>query len=927
MATSFPETTSSSSSSSIIQNGIQFERPVGAKADTQELEYIAALHQVAHRTKKDKIVLRQNGTILAKDIQVYLRSRHGIAVDIPSINSNLLFELAGTTTPFTNSNNAKQKKTPSKAPETAIVEPHMDLVQLTSLLLIPLLRQEEILESKRPSTSVTRGIPEHVLLLMEDELETQGISVDQFQELNDNFETATRLTPDLLRCLLEAYGETNVEESIVEEMVALASEDEDRKTFWNPSTFIRALTADIQHYDPENNYNSYDTSAIPTTHYEDAMEISSGQQRRRRGGQATEVPTDQVNVFPHLEQAADGHRSQAWTVLLWVTFAWSYALYCIDAYWVDFDGCLLGTFGCDVAAYIVNGLLHFIQIGALGLVYISVGSLGNHSTPLEPGVPTILTAMGVLLGMIVVALFTLLPAFLEGEVLIWNTTRSQYHDHFEALYWIGFILGFLLFFLQFLRFCDVLCGPLGGAFGAGGRTRLEMSTKQAAVLKTNLMVDHAMLLHCPPAFPGQKQQRGQRLFGPKHGVSDVVIEASDKLHKRAADQEQNAALLERMAMEQYDRDVKRKNKDKKDTPPPTNQQKALLHYQATRHLTEPAGGVLWAYERMLNGALFQDEGIWLHARLIASNVAQWFVVVFSLIVLFVFLDNLDEQLEEHGSFEISRRLQVIRNNEILQDPSTDGSKIQRTTHHYHPHPQYIPHNHSPRHRHRHHRRYLQTPDTVIVDRYNDTHYTDGDGVYPNLIYDHNRSHFTDGSSSWDFATYSHNGTHVFDRYYNYNETHFTDGLNYYTYADYATNGTHISNGDYIFDGIYVTSLRPGAGHVNNVEQWEYQAALAAGFIAAIIATIGIAVVYIPSFVSTVLKYRTGVYGSLRGPGFEQFKALRDNPDHVTMYVQHLFFCVLQVCAMADQTVLPLLYISGSWEVLCGDLFLRRQSPG
>jgi hypothetical protein len=52
-----------------------------------------------------------------------------------------------------------------------------------------------------------------------------------------------------------------------------------------------------------------------------------------------------------------------------------------------------------------------------------------------------------------------------------------------------------------------------------------------------------------------------------------------------------------------------------------------------------------------------------------------------------------------------------------------------------------------------------------------------------------------------------------------------------------------------------------------------------GLVAAFLATVGIAVVYIPSFVSTVIKFRSGLIPSLKaGPKFQQ---LRENPHRAT----------------------------------------------
>jgi hypothetical protein len=51
----------------------------------------------------------------------------------------------------------------------------------------------------------------------------------------------------------------------------------------------------------------------------------------------------------------------------------------------------------------------------------------------------------------------------------------------------------------------------------------------------------------------------------------------------------------------------------------------LLVYQVKEHDVEPCGGIIWAWKKIYNGTIYNDEGVWLHARLIASNIAQLFV--------------------------------------------------------------------------------------------------------------------------------------------------------------------------------------------------------------------------------------------------------------------------------------------------------------
>jgi hypothetical protein len=67
----------------------------------------------------------------------------------------------------------------------------------------------------------------------------------------------------------------------------------------------------------------------------------------------------------------------------------------------------------------------------------------------------------------------------------------------------------------------------------------------------------------------------------------------------------------------------------------------------------------------------------------------------------------------------------------------------------------------------------------------------------------------------------------------------------------------------------------------------FRTAAAVALAAALVATLGIAIVYIPSFVSTVLKFRSGYYASLRGG--EPFQQLRSNSNQVTTLLGNAFW--------------------------------------
>ena len=71
--------------------------------------------------------------------------------------------------------------------------------------------------------------------------------------------------------------------------------------------------------------------------------------------------------------------------------------------------------------------------------------------------------------------------------------------------------------------------------------------------------------------------------------------------------------------------------------------RALKHYKLMGDVTETSGGVIWAYERMADGRIFDEEGVWISARLLASNAVQWLVVLGTVVTYVVALSWFDTQ--------------------------------------------------------------------------------------------------------------------------------------------------------------------------------------------------------------------------------------------------------------------------------------------
>ena len=68
---------------------------------------------------------------------------------------------------------------------------------------------------------------------------------------------------------------------------------------------------------------------------------------------------------------------------------------------------------------------------------------------------------------------------------------------------------------------------------------------------------------------------------------------------------------------------------------------------------EEVGGIIWMWKRARDRSLFYEEGINIFPRLIASNMAQWFVVLIIIGSLVFGLNELGD--EEELSQEISNK--------------------------------------------------------------------------------------------------------------------------------------------------------------------------------------------------------------------------------------------------------------------------------
>jgi hypothetical protein len=76
---------------------------------------------------------------------------------------------------------------------------------------------------------------------------------------------------------------------------------------------------------------------------------------------------------------------------------------------------------------------------------------------------------------------------------------------------------------------------------------------------------------------------------------------------------------------------------------------AMLNFQATVDHREQIGGFFYTFRKIWDGSLFQEEGIYIHSRLYAMNMSQVFVVVFFM-AIYAGLDYVLQSLYNPGTY-------------------------------------------------------------------------------------------------------------------------------------------------------------------------------------------------------------------------------------------------------------------------------------
>ena len=247
----------------------------------------------------------------------------------------------------------------------------LDIVEIVAILMIPMLvKVSDSILAEEASASKALSLDQQRLLppakIIEDVL--QDILSD-----STGGESSTskppELTPYLLRQIFLEYDEFDLvnDDRLITEMIALASNNK-RSTVLDVKAFARALTSDVNLYNPENEtrYTEILSDVFP-----DGMEV------QRKKTTATEIESSEISVveeshdvkrsktLPHMDYTADTFIHSLHITTLWLVIVFSYYFYMFG---VQFEKALVpdddkkNHFGYQVAYAILRWIITMLKL-------------------------------------------------------------------------------------------------------------------------------------------------------------------------------------------------------------------------------------------------------------------------------------------------------------------------------------------------------------------------------------------------------------------------------------------------------------------------------------------------------------------------------------------------------------------------------------
>jgi hypothetical protein len=465
-----------------------------------------------------------------------------------------------------------------------------------------------------------------------------------------------------------------------------------------------------------------------------------------------------------------------------------------------------------------------VQLVLLGVVYVILTTSGN-SIYLQHTIPSFI---GVVVGIVAIVFSCILSYTYEVQFYLINTFKSP-ERYLQFVYVFALILGCFLLLFQIKALIFVIFPrsilkrlPPEGFWLTCEMAKTEQCAKQAGAYKVKKMIDNALSKHTGSIFNSLKDARKKTV------------------------QTENTSSFEN----------------------------AMLNFQATADHRERVGGVLYTFRNIWNGTLFKEEGLYIHSRLYAMNFSQWFIVLFLLVLyvnidlgiksLFDDLNSPDTPVASPGGFSPSMA------------PFAYETFAPQT-----PYPSWSP-------------PVAATPGEILFEAISDMSFVTEDMFEETwqTIAAQNESVAVDFVASLLNASTPNVAEAIARECSSETISIFVNEGMYRLFSTgFANNGTTNGNNssrrlqdttqdDTLYEPQNDTmqdDAVPSSSFLDDLlpTQTEIRIAAHVGAVVAILSAISLAVVWIPSSVSTIMQFRSGVIGSLYDPAFNDYRVAPD----------------------------------------------------
>lgn len=333
-------------------------------------------------------------------------------------------------------------------------------------------------------------------------------------------------------------------------------------------------------------------------------EVDKSIQGDGKAAAADHIELNKKNSVHLMDTVVDSYGSTTSLLLAWMAYIGQTASYAslmlqMDAFQFQCDS---ESFKCTLGITVVSWIVAALLLTLFGFVVLVPLSYGNHPTHREP--------RRMFIAAVIASALTVTPLL----VLIYFSREEYTHfnqevllvinsDRFAAMIYLCTIIGSILVGNYFCHFAIGIARQFGYTPQQGGWVELFSTTshllgtartKRAATRKINKLLSNARDLH------GSTEELA---MSPGSTMS---------FHKSQSDT-------------------------------------VFQNYTLNGEKYEDAGSLLWVWERIITGELFDNEGVWLPSRLIIFQFGQIAVALMTLFLLFFFVGKVSKAADDAQS--------------------------------------------------------------------------------------------------------------------------------------------------------------------------------------------------------------------------------------------------------------------------------------